>query len=373
MNKNLGQYFTENIELQNKVYEFILNKPRIILEPSVGKGHLIHFINKKIPNIKFDLYEIDNSLKLIDDLHVIYSDFLYENICCKYTTIIGNPPYVKRKKKRNLYLDFIEKCFGLLENNGELIFIVPSDFFKLTSASLLLINMMNNGTFTHVYHPNNEKMFANASIDVCIFRYCKNINLQQKVLYNNVEKNIIINEGIITFQNKISNKYIDEYFHVGVGMVSGKEEVFKNSSYGNIELLNDENSYEKYIYIEEFPPENKELEKYLLINKEILINRKIRKFNENNWFEWGALRNKSLIDKNLNKECIYVRNLTRNNKIAFKGKVSYFGGKLIILIPKNNININNIVDYLNSTAFKCNYMYSGRFKIGQKQLCKSHI
>ena len=156
-------------------------------------------------------------------------------------------------------------------------------------------------------------------------------------------------------------------------MVSGKENVFKNDNYGNIELLNDEKDVKKYIYVENFPPEDENIKNYLLKNKDHLINRKIRKFDENNWFEWGALRNKKLIENNINKDCIYVRNLTRKSQVAFKGKVQYFGGKLLILIPKQSININNIINYLNNDIIKSNYTYSGRFKIGQKQLCKSTI
>ena len=38
----------------------------------------------------------------------------------------------------------------------------------------------------------------------------------------------------------------------------------------------------------------------------------------------------------MGKQCIYIYNLTRQTKIAFKGNVSYFGGGLIILIPKKN-------------------------------------
>ena len=41
------------------------------------------------------------------------------------------------------------------------------------------------------------------------------------------------------------------------------------------------------------------------------------------------------------------------------------------MIPKKNINVENIVEFLNSDSFKSNYMYSGRFKIGHKQLCNS--
>ena len=53
---SLGQYFTTHNELKEKVFEFILNSPSIILEPSMGQGDLITFIIDKIPIITFDMY-----------------------------------------------------------------------------------------------------------------------------------------------------------------------------------------------------------------------------------------------------------------------------------------------------------------------------
>ena len=178
----LGQYFTTNNELKEKVFEFILNNPTNILEPSIGQGDLITYISEQLPSVTFDMYEIDTQIKLLDGIRkneIVYGDFMKKTISKTYETIIGNPPYV-RTKKGNMYIDFTEKCYNLLNDNGELIFIVPSDFLKLTSASELLNEMMTNGTFTHIYHPHNEKMFANASIDVIIFRYCKNKLLAKK-------------------------------------------------------------------------------------------------------------------------------------------------------------------------------------------------
>jgi len=35
---NLGQYFTTHNELKEKVFEFIINNPFNILEPSIGQG-----------------------------------------------------------------------------------------------------------------------------------------------------------------------------------------------------------------------------------------------------------------------------------------------------------------------------------------------
>jgi adenine-specific DNA-methyltransferase len=77
-------------------------------------------------------------------------DFFDFPISNKYSTIIGNPPYVKyqdiipetlRKissnifdERTNLNLFFIEKCIKHLKKHGELIFIVPRDFMKSTSA-----------------------------------------------------------------------------------------------------------------------------------------------------------------------------------------------------------------------------------------------
>ena len=376
---NLGQYFTTHHELKEKVFDFILNSPSNILEPSIGQGDLITFIAEKIPNITFDMYEIDTKIKLLDKIqkdNVVYGDFMTQTITKTFKTIVGNPPYV-RTKKGNLYIDFTEKCYNLLDDNGELIFIVPSDFLKLTSASKLLNNMMANGTFTHVFHPHNEKMFENASIDVIVFRYCKNSLIDKKVLYNDKLLYVTNSNGLITFDeeenNNNNNVLFQDYFDIYVGLVSGKEEVYKNEELGNIEVLNGEDKIDKYIYIENYPCDNDKINEHLSHHKKELIERRIRKFNENNWFEWGAPRNITTINSNLGKDCIYIHNLTRKSKVAFLGKVNYFGGGLIMLKPKKKCDLNNIVSYINSNTFKDNFMFSGRFKIGHRQICNSYI
>ena len=374
---NLGQYFTTNIKLKEKVFEFILNSPSNILEPSIGQGDLITFITDKIPSIIFDMYEIDANITLLDKIQkdkIVYGDFMKQIITKTYKTIVGNPPYV-RTKKANLYIDFIEKCYHLLDDTGELIFIVPSDFLKLTSASKLLNVMMTNGTFTHIFHPHNEKMFENASIDVIVFRYFKNSLVEKKVLYNEKIRYITNSNGLITFGEKENNNSVmfQDYFDIYVGLVSGKEEIYKNEELGNIEVLNGEDKVDKYIYIEKYPCENDKINKYLLHNKKELIERGIRKFNENNWFEWGAPRNITTINDNLGKDCIYIYNLTRKPNVSFLGKVKYFGGGLIMLKQKKKCNLNNIVSYINGNIFKDNFMFSGRFKIGHRQICNSYI
>lgn len=367
-----GQYFTKNEFLKEAVYNLILNNPTNILEPSCGRGDLIEYVQSKNSFIQFDSYEIDESIQLLNSINkskIIYGDFLLQEINKKYCTIIGNPPYVKTTNG-NLYIDFIYKCYCLLQDNGELIFIVPSDFIKLTSSSNLINEMMNHGTFTHIIHPNKENLFEEANIDVIIFRYCKNKELDKNVKVNGEEKYLINTNGILTYSNEmnVSNETFADYFDIYVGMVTGKEDIFKNDTYGNMHILNGKNKLEKYILLSSFPSPNNELNDYMLSHKDSLISRKIKKFNEKNWFEWGALRNHKTIKNKIGNECIYVYNLTRSNEICFKGKVQYFGGSLIIMIPKKKVNLDTVIDYMNSDTFKSNYMYSGRFKIGHKQL-----
>uniref|UniRef100_A0A6C0B947 site-specific DNA-methyltransferase (adenine-specific) n=1 Tax=viral metagenome TaxID=1070528 RepID=A0A6C0B947_9ZZZZ len=385
--KSLGQYFTTDESLQNAVKGFILNDPIRILEPSIGRGDLVASILQKRPTQQFVMIEIDETIDVLPAVNrsvIRYENFLLTIFEEKETfkTIVGNPPFV-RTKTGNLYIDFIKKSFLLLESGGELIFIVPSDFFKTTSASKVIIDMMIHGTFTHIYHPHNEHLFQGASIDVLAFRYCKDAALPHETFYNGVKMQLQHNNGLVTFHKEKEKEkekekafLMNDVFQICVGLVSGKEEVYKNAILGNLDVLNGENKVEKYIFAETFPTETQEINNYLLEHKPILLQRAIRKFTEKNWFEWGAPRNIHKIRDHMGKPCIYICTLTRQPKVAFLSTVQYFGAGLLMLLPKNNISANELketVNRLNSDAFRQNFTFSGRFKIGQRQLCNCQI
>ena len=381
MSKHLGQYYTKHPYLQKSVLKLIQNNPKCILEPSIGRGDLVNYIQKHIDGVVFDLYEIDETIKLLDGIEGIrYGNFLEEQIDKKYKTIIGNPPYVKTRKG-NLYLEFIEKCFGLLEEGGELIFIVPSDFIKITGSSELIRRMMSVGHFTDFVFPHNEHLFDDASVDVMVFRYCLGETTRRVKVSRGMELIIredcylIETDGILTFSDNIEVEQvrISDYFDIGVGMVSGKEAVYKNNELGNIEVLNAQDKRDKYILIDTFPCLDDKINNYLEYHKQPLLSRKIRKFNEGNWYEWGALRNQELVKRHLGKSCLYMSTVTRQDKVCFQDVVCRFGGGLIIMIPKTELDLEPITAYLNSDQFKKDYLYAGRFKIGHKQLSKSLI
>ncbi|VVB70803.1 Ribosomal RNA small subunit methyltransferase C [uncultured archaeon] len=376
--KRLGQYFTTNNDLQRVVSIFIRNNPEVILEPSVGRGDLLVEVLKRFPFVALDLYEIDDTLDTLNCIkkeQIIFCDFLTCEIHKKYRTIISNPPFIKLKKEYNQYIKFIEKCIELLDDDGELIVIVPSDFFYTTSAISIIKTMLINGTFTDIYNPHNDKLFEGATIDVIVFRYQKTQNIDNSVKYNDKQRYLFNVNGMVLFR-KINTpfKLISDYFNAYVGLVSGKETIFKNDILANTEIIIGKNKVAKYILLDSFPSNNENINDYMLSYKNELLERKIRKFNDKNWFEWGALRNINVMKEFEGERCIYVKTLTRHKKIAFKGRIALFGANLIMLKPKyDNIDIKHIVKVLNSTSFRKCFTFSGRFKIGQRQLLNAPL
>ena len=376
--KELGQYFTVDDALQKFVYGCTKNKGSLLLEPSFGAGHLLKPFLASNADYPMVCCEVDKKIVPVvtfteSKQKVIYADFMKETFVEKFKTIIGNPPYVKVGKSKNLYLQFIEKCLGLLDLDGEMIFIVPSDFLKLTSAAEIIRSMVTQGSFTDFLFPNDEKLFEDSVVDVVIFRYQKGLTTRS-CMKNGVASSWRFSEGIVTISaaNTIlvddATVPLGELFDCYVGFVSGRDEVFCNDL-GKLEVLCDKDKVKKFICVDAFPTGEKAVDDHLNANKKVLLERKIRKFNDDNWFTWGAIRNKASIDERKGKDCIYVRTMTRKETVAFIGKVQYFSGALLCLVPKEEgLDLAPIVKLLNGSDVKKDYIYSGRFKIGQKQV-----
>jgi adenine-specific DNA-methyltransferase len=376
--KELGQYFTVDEGLQKFVFGCAQNKGQLLLEPSFGAGHLLKPFLASNPDYPMVCCELDKKVVPIvafveGKQTVIYGDFMKETFTEKFKSIVGNPPYVKVGKSKNLYLQFIEKCLGLLDSDGEMIFIVPSDFLKLTSAAEIIRSMVKQGSFTDFLYPNDEKLFIDSVVDVVIFRYQKGLTTRS-CMKNGLASSWRFSEGIITINSNQTNTIEDatvplgELFDCYVGFVSGRDSVFCNDL-GKLEVLVDKDKVKKFICIDAFPTGVKAVDDHLNANKKELLERKIRKFGDTNWFTWGAIRNKASIDERMGKDCIYVRTMTRKTDVAFIGKVQYFSGALLCLVPKEEgLDLAPILKVLNGTDVKKDYLYSGRFKIGQKQV-----
>ncbi len=155
MNKVYQQYFTNSKE----IVEYMVDKLSIesgnkILEPCIGEGVFIDEVCKRSIEVEIDGYDLDSSLvddgiekyKLNNHIDINQKNFLFDEIDKSYERIIANPPYGawidyddrKELKKLfpNLYVKetytlFLYKSIKLLNENGKLVFIIPSSYLFL--------------------------------------------------------------------------------------------------------------------------------------------------------------------------------------------------------------------------------------------------
>ena len=376
-----GQFFTTNNELKKMVFSLCRKEGRK-LEPSAGSGHLTSYFNNNGKKVSVAL-EIDDTINFIDD-NIIIQNFFDYSIDEKFDTIFGNPPYVrfqliedisKIKSKfssLNLYLYFIEKSFYHLKDDGELIFIIPREFLTSSRASVVRELLHNNGTITDIIDYQEQKMFDDASPYIIIIRYEKG-NFSYKTKYDSFIKKQIFIDGFIKFDDGKEKQTLDTFFDVKVGIVSGDNNIYKNDEFGNIDIICSDflitQKRKKYIFYENNIPS--EVMSFLEKKKELLINRKIKSFNESNWFLWGAVRN--IKKMRGDGYCIYVNSKTRNEKPFFKEKVGYFDGSILALFPKKDVDLDKWVDRLNNSKdefFEQGMITGNKYQFTQRGLSK---
>jgi adenine-specific DNA-methyltransferase len=361
MVETLGQVFTP----QHIVSAMLALRKNFgsILEPSSGDGAFIKNLEKSAVGV-----EIDKN-RYFDErvLHLDFFDYSTDN---KFDTIIGNPPYVRFQdielstqfkldlsifdKRTNLYLFFIYKSIQHLNDGGELIFITPKEFLKATSSIKLNEFIYENGTITDLIDYGDTPIFKGFSPNVVVFRFEKgnfsrNTNLYKKFIYNN---------GQLYFtDNEYSSKFSDLFF-VKVGAVSGNDKIFEHLDGEEFVCSYTAKTGETrgMIYNKLHP----HLEQF----KDDLLSRKIRKFNESNWFEWGRKHFESDLPR------IYVNNKTRNKKPFFLHKSNYYDGSILAIFPKDNsIDLQTYVDYLNGVNWaELGFVTNGRFIFSQRSL-----
>lgn len=386
--KSLGQYFTTNPILLQKVCDLTQQFEGPILEPSRGAGHIIQYLceHGRHAHREWVSVEIDPDIELViandhpQRIRHITGDFLQiaDNLADqRFQTIVGNPPYIRRKGACNIYIEFLSRCIDLLSDDGEMIMIIPTDFFTATSAKDVRMKMRREGHVTHIYRPDNENLFESASQDVIVLRFQKGIRDTTETLVNDEVQSLQLNDhGVFTFSGSTGH-CLEDIFDIKVGMVSGMDDVFRNEELGNVPFYSRNGEVKQYIFMQSWPDASSPVTDYLLQHKDRLLARKIRKFNDKNWFQWGAVRNLEFMEEGLGeKPCIYMETLTRKNIVAHLGVKMHFDGNLLCLCPKHEmdqVQLEAWVEYFNAEEFQKGYIQSGRFKIGQRILCSAYV
>ncbi|PAF43422.1 class I SAM-dependent methyltransferase [Helicobacter sp. 11S03491-1] len=367
MRKTLGQFFTP-ISIVDEMIRLIQNNGNI-LEPSCGDGSFLTYLPQHAIGIELDVQIIKNQ-------NVQNIDFFSYDIKNKFDTIIGNPPYVAYKEiledtkklltpykkmfdnRSNLYLFFIYKCVLHLKDNGEIIFITPRDFLKLTASIKLNDFLYANGTITDFIDLGDKKIFKDVQPNCAIWRFEKD-NYTRKT---NLVKNFSCNNGQISFTNNHYCVRFKDLFFVKVGAVSGNDKIFTNPSIGNEEFVSSTTcktgKTKKMIFNCYLP--------YLETYKDILIRRKIKKFTQSNWWEWGRDYFKSDLPR------IYVNTKTRNKKPFFTHPIKAYDGSILAIFPKfqtDDLTLSEICDLLNHTHWEeLGFICDGRYLFSQKSL-----
>jgi hypothetical protein len=197
--KEQGIYFTPN-KIVEEVCEFVLDKKltiNTVLEPSCGSGQFLEYlVGKNVTAIENN--EIIYNATKEKFPYIIHGDFLEHNFENRFDVVIGNPPYFTIQKKMvnkkyypffegrpNIYILFILKSFELLNEEGILAFVLPTNFLNCIYYNELR-KYLSKYTILKITL-SNEK-FIETSQEICVFIIQKKLSLNQdyKIWFNDI-------------------------------------------------------------------------------------------------------------------------------------------------------------------------------------------
>ena len=366
----LGQVFTPK-----QVVELMLGLRKCrgrVLEPSCGDGAFSRHLSGCVA------IELDSR---VAPAYALNLDFFAYPLTERFSTVIGNPPYVKYQDigsetkrlldgtlfdgRSNLALFFIEKAVRHLRAGGELIFIVPREFIKLTAARKLNQWLFEQGTITHWIETGDTRLFEGAVPNCAIFRYELG-NFSRNTEYREWSgvwetRKFVAMDGQLTFPKQQLSVPLASLFDVKVGAVSGADRVFEHPE-GNREFVCsktiDTGQTRRMIYNAKHPA--------LRRHKGLLLRRRVKAFDETNWWMWGRVFHDAT-----GSPRIYVNGRTRRLAPFFTHECEAYDGSILALFPKiEGMNIPRAIELLNTSVpwSDLGFVVDGRFVFSQRSL-----
>lgn len=266
-----------------------------ILEPSIGVGNflptLIHKYNN-VPTVNIDVVDIDktsieilkelvNKINIPSNIHInyIHADFLLYDFNKKYDIIVGNPPYKKLTKEKELLSKYKEEVYNKYTNNifsffiekamriGNIVsLIVPKSLINAPEFNLTR-SLMKEKRISHIIDF-GEKGFKGVKIETICFildtRKKPKNTIVESYITNDISEhaqNYLMDEMYpywIIYRNKdfddVANKmefnvfkaYRDRTITKSITKSNGKIRVLKSRNIGNNEIINIP-EYDSYI------------------------------------------------------------------------------------------------------------------------------
>lgn len=379
----LGQVFTPPAIVE-AMLALVRNRGRV-LEPACGDGAFLQHFPFAV-GIEIDPRHASPGARVMDFFDLPEGE--------SFATIIGNPPYVRyqdiafgtRRRMRssvldgraNLYLFFIEKCLRHLAPGGELVFITPRDFLKATSAVPLNRLLHAAGTITDFVELGDSRLFAGAAPNCAIWRF-ENGNFSRRTRYAAqgvadglaglgrlqwTERHFVESGGHLLFTHGDYALHLEDIAFVKVGAVSGADDLYASDVHGNRSFVcsatvaSGETRRMLWCLPGAPPPAA------LLAHKARLMARRIRSFDETNWWQWGRGYYQSAEPR------VYVNNKTRRPQPFFVHPCTHYDGSVLAIFPRDPaVAVPALAAALNGVDWDdLGFVCDGRFLFNQRSL-----
>ena len=184
-------------------------------------------------------------------------------------------------------------------------------------------------------------------------------NFKRKVETNEGTKNFNCINGQLIFSKKEYAVKFSDIFFVKVGGVSGLDSIFSHQK-GNMNFVCSTTHKNKKTKKMFYNTKNQ----YLREHKEKLLSRKIKSFNEDNWWCWGR------DFYNSNEKRIYVNCKTRSSDPFFTHRCKNYDGSVLAIFPKNQkLSIQKLCKMLNEVDWNdLGFMCGNRYIFSQRSL-----
>ena len=379
----LGQVFTPP-QIVDCMRALVRRQGRV-LEPACGDGAFLRHFPAAM-GIEIDPRHAPDGAEVMNFFELARDEL--------FATIIGNPPYVRYQdispgtrrlagksvldKRANLYLFFIEKCLRHLEPGGELIFITPRDLLKSTSAVPLNRLLYAAGTITDFIDLGDTRLFDGATPNCAIWRFERD-NFSRQARYATLgtvdgiaglarvqwEGRAFMESGghLLFTRHEYPLRLADIAF-VKVGAVSAADDLYASDAFGNRDFVCSSTvangKTRRMLWCEPGQP----APAALLPHKERLIARRIRPYDESNWWQWGRGYYQSDLPR------IYVNGKTRRANPFFVHACTHYDGAVLAIFPRDpGADVHALAAALNAVDWAdLGFVCDGRFLFTQRSL-----